>query len=256
MSSFFTPYIPNIPAYMLRNDIMTNAVNTLGISLMWRKSHSCACTYGGPASGTPSPTCNTCNGIGIYWDHPGVQFTGVVNFLHARGSSVDEPGTVMDSSMGLLQTGTPILTIPSNATTVWNEANIYDAYVEVDTLARYSSYLQVGGNTVLPYQDNLSVASQGAVAVWDTSTQSTTFVNSYTVSGSNVLLNGYPEGTWYVVEFYACPVYIAFNKSGGFVHQRPFGAANNPFPKRFKLAMLDLWVRSQKSTPFNTGPSA
>lgn len=251
----YTPFVPSIPAYALRNDIMDRMITENGVQLIWKQSNTCACTYGSSMPGTPSPTCNTCNGIGLYWNHPGVNFTGVISFMAGRGPSVDEPGGKMNTNEGLIQVGSPLLTIPSSATEVWTNANIYDAYVEVDTSMRYTSFLQVGGNTVLPYQDNLVVNSTGAVAIWDTNTKQNTFVNSYTVSGSNVLLDGYPEGTWYSVVFTAAPVYVAWSKSGGFSHQRPMGAANNPFPVRFKLEMLDLWTRSQKSSPFNPGPS-
>ncbi len=248
------PYLPSFPAYQMVNERFTDIIGKYGVNLVWRKSHNCSCVWGSSVPGSADPKCLSCHGRGIYWDKPGVAFQGLITFIH-RAFSPDDPGSTMSNKSGVYQTGSPILSIPSTATQVFAEANLYDAYLESDVVERYTTNLIVGEITALPYQDNLSVATTGAVMVWNPDTKQSVYVDTYTVSGADVILNGYPDGTNYTVEFYSSPIYIAFHKSGGFSHQRPFSLGTTPYPRRFHLNELDMWSRSQRSGSSNTGPT-
>ncbi len=196
-------------------------------------------------AGSADPTCTTCHGRGIYWDRPGTEFVGLLTFIHAVTSG-DEQGVVMSPTEGVVNHGEPLISIPANAPGgIWEYAALEDAYVELDSIIRWRTTLKVGVQTQLPYQNNLSVASSGAVTLYNQSTKSSEIVNSYSVSGGSVILSGYPKGTPYTVEYLASPVYIAWRKSGGMPHVRPFGSGIVNLPKRFKLVQLDLWLRTK-----------
>ena len=76
----------------------------------------------------------------------------------------------------------------------------------------------------------------------------------YVVSGSAVLLDGYPPGTPYTVEFNASPVWIAFRRAGGLSHSRPFGDGV-ALPKRYRAMQLDIWARARNNGAFHQSAS-
>lgn len=240
-----TPMVPPIN-HGFPVGIMNRMIGQYGVRLQWMQSSQCPCVYGGSVPGSPDHTCLSCFGKGIIWTNPGPVFTGLITYT-AFGSR--PPGYNNDPRWGALLSSEPNLTVPSTseALPVWANASIYDAYVEIDATARLYSTLSVGGITVVPYQHSLSIAPTGAVSVWNTQTQMQEFVTDYTVNGPQVTIYGYPEGTAYVVNFTACPVYIAYNQAGGMPHIRPFGNGVLNYPKRFKLKFLDLWIRESST---------
>lgn len=168
----------------------------------------------------------------------------------------DEPGTVQDPKFGTFQVAEPTLTIPyqtpglavddpTQPTPIWRDASTDDIFVAIDMLARYTAKLQVGGQVNLPFQQNLQIAAQGAVTVWDQATASVVPVANYAVVGPTVTIGGYPNGTAYMVEFQAAGLYVAFRKAGGLPHVRPFGGGTVNEPRRFRLQALDFWTRQR-----------
>lgn len=168
-------------------------------------------------------------------------------------------GVVEDQALGQMQRGEPTLTIPYNAGPsgiIWHNASVFDAFVEPDSLERYTANLMVGGVTAVPYQEGLSIAPSGAVTYYDTTTKRSVAVSGYTVSGANVLLpDTFPLDTAYIVEFLANPVFIAFRRAGGMPRVRPFGAGIDALPRRFQVQSVDIWSRARVS-PGDPGPNA
>ena len=170
----------------------------------------------------------------------------------------------MDQTYGTVQLAEPSLTIgqtnpylppgdPAQPTAAWSDASFEDIFVPVDMLSRFTAKLQVGGLTFLPFQQNLQVASQGAVTTWNPATFETEHVANYAVNGAEVAIGGYPEGTTYMVEFQSAPMYVAFRPAGGLPHVRPFGAGTVAEPRRFKLQALDFWTRQRAQGPQAAG---
>jgi hypothetical protein len=240
-----TPMMPPIN-HALPLTIMNRSIEEYGVRLKWLSSSQCPCMYGGSVPGSPDHKCLSCFGRGVIWTNPGPLFTGLITY-ERFGSK--PPGSENDPQWGSLLSADPNLTIPSTqeAMAVWENASMYDAYVEIDASMRFYTPLSVGGINVVPYQHSLSIEPTGAVAVWNTQTKSREFISDYTVNGPSVIISGYPEGTSYTVEFTASPVYVAYNKAGGMPHVRPFGNGVAGYPKRFKIKLLDLWLRENTS---------
>lgn len=239
------PFIPPPTPWILPKEPFETFMGNNGLRILWLKSHTCPCSIGGPTAGVADPGCNTCQGRGVYWDPPFGPWMGFITFMH-MAPSPDEQGISANTQWGNIQHGEPTVTIPASAGVVWNDASIYDAFVEMDALTRLSANLVVGGRQAVPYQQGLSIAASGAVQVYDPVAQKAVSVTGYTVSGATVLLpSSYGNGQGYTVEFYANPVYIAYRKAGGLPHARPFGQVQ--LPKRFRLQPLDLWTRANQA---------
>lgn len=245
-SSVNLPYYLPINPYALPNQAFDSLIHAYGIRVAWMKGHTCPCTYAGPTPGSADPLCQTCHGRGIYWDAPVGPFQALITLMH-MSPSPDEPGTIMDQDQGMIQTTEPSLTIPySENATVWQEASAFDIFVEYDATARYNAQLQVGTNQVVPYQQNMTIPVSGAVTTYNQQTHQSVPVSGYTVSGAAVSLPAsYPAGTNFIVEYQAAPAYVAYRSAGTFPHTRPFG--QQPEPRRFRLQLLDLWLRAQSN---------
>ncbi len=244
----------------------------IGARVSWLKGHACPCTFAGagangmlPLPGSASRSCKTCFGLGAYWDAPSVPMVMWVKFVE-MSPTPDEPGTRVDQSYGTVQLSEPSLTIPfsnpylaqgdpQQPTQAWKDASFEDIFVPVDMLSRFTAKLQVGGITYLPYQQNLQVASTGAVTVWNPATLEVEQVANYAVNGAQVTIDPsiYPSGTAYMVEFQAAPMYVAFRPAGGLPHVRPFGAGTVTEPRRFKLQAFDFWTRQRGQGPQAAG---
>lgn len=245
-------------------------IATHGQRVSWMRSHTCPCTYSGggangrlPNLGSPQPNCLTCSGRGVYWDDPSLPFRAYISFM-GLAPNPNEPGVKMNESYGPFQMSEPSLTIPymnpnlavndpGQPTAAWTDASTDDGFVAVDMQARYTAVLQVGVKENLPFQQNLRVAPQGAVQVWDPTTSRITPVAQYAVSGPTVTIGGYPEGANYMVEFYAAPFFVAFRRAGGLPHVRPLGGGTVNEPRRMQLQALDFWTRQRGIQPSAVG---
>lgn len=250
LSDYPTPCFPNFAGKLMPESMLDGMIQCSGIRLGWMKSHQCPCTLGSAVPGSPDPNCNTCHGRGIYWDQWTAPFMGLITYMHTS-SAPDEPGGFTHEVTGPAMAAEPTLTIPfkgpSTEAEVWQNATEFDAYVELDALARLTSVLEVGQTDILPYQQNLDVQS---VTVYDPIARKTNLISegSYTVNGAAVsLAASYPIGTAYAVEYFASPVYIAFRRAGGLPHTRPFGGGLAQIPRRFRLVTLDLWSRARQN---------
>lgn len=240
-----TPQFPPIThSFPVR--ALNNLVGSYGVRLQWMQSSQCPCVYGGPTPGSPARLCQSCFGRGVIWQLPSNIFTGLITYKEFGSKP---PGYNNDPQWGSIMNADPNLTIPSTseAFDVWQNASVYDAYVEIDATARLYTSLTVGDVQVVPYQHSLSIAPTGAVSIWNTQTKTQEFVSGYTVNGPEVILSGYPQGTPYTVEFVASPVYVAYGKDGGMPHTRPFGNGID-YPRRFRLKLLDMWLRETTAT--------
>lgn len=238
----YTPFYPPIEPYVLPRANFEGMINAYGIDLIWFKNHACPCVWQGPTPGTANPECLNCRGRGYYWDAPSAPFRGLITFIH-MSPTPDEPGAQMDPKYGLQNNGDPALTITNRNPTVWAEASEFDLFCETNSISRYNANLVVGRRTSLVYPQRVTVAPAGAVSVFNPATKQVDFPNTYTVTGTQVVLSGYPKGTPYIVEFTAAPTYVAFRIAGSLPHVRPFG--NVALPRRFRLQALDLWLRTQ-----------
>lgn len=239
----FVTYLPPIDPYVLPPAEFEALIQAYGVDLQWGKSHGCPCIYGGQQIGAPDPSCQTCQGRGVYWDALSDVFRGLITFIHTSPTP-DEPGSIMSTQQGLIINGEPALTLAQALSPdAWAEASVFDMFIEPESTARYNAALQVGGNTYLPYPKQVTVASTGAVTVWNPQTHVVDTPDTYTVSGSQVTLDGYPPDTRYMVEFLAATTYIAYRIAGAPPHVRPFGDVTEP--RRFRLQTLDLWLRSR-----------
>ena len=228
-------------------------IEAYGSRFLWKQAHLCPCTWNGEEWGSPDPQCQTCSAmtgvaIGYYYDAPVGPFQGLVTFIHTSPTP-DEPGAIMDEKVGLVQRAEPAFTIPSTETAPWTGASINDIFVEIDAIDRFDASLTVGSKTIIPYQNQVSVAPSGAVTIYDTTNHILVPVSGYVVSGTtngstSVLLpSGYGAGTSYIVEFTAAKSYVAWRVAGSVAHSRPF--AQLAEPKRFRLQTLDLWLRAR-----------
>ncbi len=255
-------WIPNTAAVLLPEARFDAMISEVGQRVGWMRSHACPCTYSQTDAnnrlslmGSPQRACQTCYGIGFYWDTPGPTFRAYISFIHTSPTP-DEPGVLMNDVFGAVQMSEPSITIPylnpnlastdpAQPTTAWNNASVDDIFVAVDMLSRYTAMLQVGGVTNLPFQQNLQVAPAGAVTVWNPVTSSVVPVLGYTVSGPTVTIANYPTGTTYMVEFQAAAIWVAWKRAGGLPHSRPFGGGTDLLPRRFRLQALDPWLRQR-----------
>lgn len=263
MSGGMTGYVPAVDPFLLPPSDFEALIAQVGQRAAWMKSHTCPCIFGAPAAslnrlptqGTAQASCLRCFGVGTYWDAPGLPFKAYISYMHLSPSP-DEPGTVMDTKFGAAVVSEPSLTLPRlnpylafddpmQPTKAWDEASTDDIFVAVDMLSRYTASLMVGGTQNLPYQQNVQIAPEGAVTVWNPTTRQVDTVVAYTVSGATVTIEGYPAGTGYMVEFQAAPLYVAFRRAGGLAHIRPFGGGTAAEPKRFRLQTLDFWTRER-----------
>lgn len=267
MTNANTAALPNITPYLLPQEPFNALISKIGARTTWMRSHTCPCTFAGggalgalPFPGSPQPDCLQCFGIGTYWDPPTLPFMVGVSYMHLSPSP-DEPGTIMDPKFGSVQTSEPSVTIPylnpddpMSPLLAWTYASTNDMFVMVDMLSRFTAVLQVGGIEVLPYQQNLQIAPEGAVTVYDPVSRTIQFV-PYDISGAQVTIDTsiYPVGTNYMVEFQSAPVYVAWRRSGGLPHVRPFGGGGVTLPRRFRLQALDFWTRQRMNIPSPTG---
>ena len=271
MTGFIIPF-PALPstARGIPSQNFDALIAAHGQRASWMKSHSCPCTFAGggsngqlPLPGSAQRSCKRCNGIGVYWDDPSAPFRCYIEFMH-MSPTPDEPGVRTNEQWGVYQTSEPSLTIPyynpnllvtdpGQPTTAWQDASVDDMFVAMDMQARYTAVLQVGVKENLPFQQNLRVNPTGAVTVWEPSISNVTSVANYTVIGPRVYVPGYPEGTNYMVEFYAAPSFVAFRAAGGLPHARPFGGGTVNEPRRFRLQALDFWTRQRGVQPVAAG---
>ena len=140
-----TALVPRLPPinHAFPVGMLNNTINGIGVRLQWMQSSQCACMYGGSIPGSPDRLCMSCRGRGIIWQTPGAIFTGLITYA-MFGSR--PPGYENDPQWGALLQSDPNLTIPftSDTQTVWEQASIYDAYIEVDATMRLYSVLTVG----------------------------------------------------------------------------------------------------------------
>lgn len=253
------PYLPPISPYVLPSSPLNRLLENYGVRLQWQKAHQCACVFGGDMPGSADPLCTSCHGRGVYWEAPSAIFSGLITFSTTVPSH-NEPGASLDVSAGPVFKANPLLTIPETAGTVYIEASLYDSFIEVDNIQKFTTNLIAGGNGALPYQLNCKVNPSGAVTVYNNTTKTVEVVTGYTVDYSNgvtvLLPDTYPVNTSYTVDFYASPSYIAFGGAGGMAHTRPFGNGNTTLPKRFQLMLMDVWTRSSNAGSFSTSSQA
>lgn len=185
---------------------------------------------------------------------PSETFIGLRTFMHST-EAADEPGVVMGKDFGMQQHAEPTITIPSDVATVWAEASELDGFVEIDSHIRTESAMISGGNTYVPYQQNLEILS---VTVFDTVNLkiNTLQSNEYTLTNGEVLLIGYPNGTAFTVSYKASPVYVAWRRAGGNVHTRPYGGGTDALPIRFRAMLLDVWTRARNGNGNSASPQA
>lgn len=255
----FVPFIPDFKTYLMPEGVLDNSVNAIGMNLGWCRAHACPCTLGkaNGAPGSANPMCKTCFGRGIYWDDP-VMFLGLLTYMHTSAAP-DEPGVETDPVLGQVMHAAPTLSIPfrngdGSPCVAWPLAGEKDAYIETDATARFQTPLLTGSDVYLPYRQNLEIL---AVTAYDATNQVVVPVDSahYTVTGPEVILDPsiYPDGTGFVVDYIASPVYVGFRRSGGIVHSRPAGQGAK-LPRRFHLEMLDVWMRTLNNSAALNSP--
>jgi hypothetical protein len=169
--------------------------------------------------------------------------------------AADEPGVVMDPRVGTVTQAEPTITIPSDVLPQWSEASEFDGFVEIDTHTRFETAMQIGGDTILPYQQNLQVLS---VTAYDDANRKIVPVaaSGYTVDNGQVTLLGFAPGTAYTVAYKASPVWIAFRRAGALPHTRMFGGGTDPLPTRFRAVLLDVWTRARNQYGGSASPQA
>lgn len=243
-----------VDPFLLPHSAFDSTIDNLGCRFLWQKSHACPCLWyptDTAPRGTAKPDCQTCSGLGWYWDAPVGPVVCLFTYAHSP-LAVDEPGTPLDQKIGQILGGFPQISVCHDINyNVWNEASEMDKFTEIGAELRFNAHLDSQQNTTLPYSVNLAVSTTGAVTTWSTATSSVISVSGYTISGSQVLIpDSYPAGTPYIVEFFANPVYLLFRRAGGMSHVRSFagsGVPDNPLPRRFRAAPLDLYLRERNS---------
>jgi hypothetical protein len=261
------PFIPNISPWIMPREGFEALIAKVGERTVWMRSHTCPCIYGAgsaqgrlPFPGSPDPACRQCFGVGTYWDEPSEPFMVGLSFFQGLSPGPDEPGTLMDQKYGPRVSAEPNMTVPAfnpanpgELLPAWKDASTDDIFVMVDMLARYTAVLQVGGIEALPYQQNLQIASSGAVTVYNASGAASGTISfiPYDVSGAMVTIDPsvYPTGTNYMVEFQAAPIFVVWRRAGGLPHVRPFGGGVVQLPRRFHLQALDWWTRQRQNNP-------
>lgn len=246
--------MPSFAGQLMPPPLFNALIRSHGIRMTWMKSHVCPCTMSSDSPGSPNPTCNTCHGRGRYWDQPQGPFVLLRTFMHST-EAADEPGATMDAVRGQELHAEPTITIPSDVLPVWSEASEFDAYVEVDTMMRFETAFVTGGNTVLPYQQNVDVES---VTAYDTTAQDVVALSEsqWTNNDGQISLIGFANGTAFTVSYKANPVYIAWRRSGANAHMRLFGAGTAALPVRFRAQWLDAWIRARNPGGQSASPAA
>lgn len=258
MTQTLTP--PEASPWFLNADDFDLFLAQFGQSVSWLKSHACPCVWSASGStfgrlalaGSPQPQCQTCAGAGVYWDAPSQLFIAGISFRHLAFSS-DEPGMRMDNMFGFTSHAEPAFTIPYHnprmsagdprqPTAAWRSFSLNDIVVMPDMLTRYNAVLQAGGQQNLPFQQNLTVSS---VTIWNPETQKVQPITAFTVDGPTITVPDLPAGTFYIVEFDAAALYVAFRRAGALPHSRPFAQGTINLPKAFRLQALDFWTRER-----------
>ncbi len=259
MNNANTPFLPPMTPYVMPASPMNKLLENYGVRLQWQKAHQCPCVFGGDTYGSADPACNNCHGRGVYWDAPSAPFSGLITYSSAPPNTA-EPGGGLNTTAGVVLQANPLLTIPESAGSVYIEAGLYDSYIEMDNVVKFTTNLKVGGNGALPYQQNATVNPVGAVTVYDNVNKKVVVVSDYIIdysNGTTVLLpDTYPVDTAYMVVFYASPSYVAFGTSGGMPHVRPFGNGAVNLPRRFQLMLADLWTRSANAGSLSVSSQA
>lgn len=227
-----------------------NLITWASPRMNYMKGYQCPCS--GAQLGSPNPDCDVCFGRGFYWDPALGPFNILVTLTTFVGRNVNM-GESTDVDYGLIYSGHPIITIPSSYQPLWQIANTNDIFVQIDAISRFQADLRVNQNQTIPAWHILGtvcVEPTGAVTVEDPSINQPVSGVAYTVSGGTITLNpnaqypsGYPTGTSYVVEYTSPVVFVINEPQGGLVHTRPFGQGL-AYPRRFKVSLLDLWLRS------------
>ena len=252
------PFVPGITPTLMPREPFERVINATGIRVTWAKSHTCPCVFAGgsingrlPLPGSADPMCKKCFGVGTYWDTPVGPFFVGLSFGHTAVSP-DEPGNTTNEDYGAFISAQPTITIPyadasGNLIQAWSYASENDMIVAIDSQTRFTAVLQQAGITAVPYQQNLVIAASGAVTTYDPVAHTVSPVSGYTVSGTTVALPAgvYPDGTNYMVEFYASPAYVLFRRAGGMAHDRQFGGGVVNLPIRFRGNTLDWWTRER-----------
>ena len=260
------PYLPDAEA-LLPPGPFDQLIGNMGQRFSYLKGATCPCVFGaaGPQGilqtpGSPVKGCQTCFGVGTYWQNPSPIFRALMSFKHTSASP-DEPGSKMAEDFGQFYWSNPSITIakynpylppadPAQPTAIWQSASDHDMFVPVDMTSRYVAVLQNGGQIFLPYQQALSIAPTGAVTIWNPNTLSLVYVSGYVVSGASVTLpSGYAPGQNFMVSFTSVPLYVVFRRAGGFAHVRPFGGGDLAEPRQFRLQTLDWWTRQRLAQP-------
>lgn len=243
--------MPSFARQMMPPPLLNGSIRTSGTRLQWMKSHVCPCTMATDIGGSPNPQCKTCHGRGRYWEPPGDIFIGLRTFMHTS-EAADEPGVLQDPRIGQALHAEPTITIPSDVEPVWSDCSELDAFLEIDTLIRFETAFVTGGNTVLPYQQNLEV--QNVTAYDNAANQILPLsTNRWRVNAGDVSLIGFPPGTAFTVMYKASPVWIAWRRAGALPHTRMFGGGTAPLPTRFRAMLLDVWTRTRN--PFGQSAS-
>lgn len=243
-----TVYPP--PLYQFPNERFNQFLQQFGVPIFWLRGHLCACvddnTEFSPdgvavkIKGTPSAYCTTCGGRGVYWDD--AQGPYLVAFQYPK--LFDIQGASFEEQLGILQEGIVPIIIPSTAQPMWQELNTYDAVVAQGTDMRFHSSLRVGYQETLPYFWNVNVNPSG-VTIYDSQNTQTIPVpaDQVVINGASVQITGFPNGTSYVVDYTAWPIYIVFGKMGGM--SQPFPLLNNQtYPRTTTVQLLDFWSRA------------
>lgn len=237
--------------YGLAQQPFDNLIATNGVRVLWRKSHQCPCSFSGNGlsaagvQGSGRPSCQTCSGLGIYWDNPVGPLTALITFMNMNRSP-DEPSAGLDDVSGPVLNASPSITVAQSINAdVWANASIDDQFVEVDAPARFNAVLTQGVQNFVPFFQDLTIEPTGAVTTWDAVNNIVIPVTGYTAT-QNEVQTSLPIGTPFTVEFEATNIYLVFRKPGGQAHIRPFGMTlNQMLPRRFQARQIDRWIRAR-----------
>ena len=113
----------------------------------------------------------------------------------------------------------------------------------------------VGGNNILPYQQNLVLES---VVTYDQAAQSIVTVpqGAYLNTDGMITVPDAKPGTAFTVSYKASPVYIAWRRSGAISHFRMFGGGTDALPIRMRAQWLDQWLRARNQAGQSASPFA
>lgn len=238
------PYFPDAPSITQPETVFDAQFQNLGLNLGWMRSYRCPCAAG---TGNPDPNCLTCFGRGIYWDSP-KKFLGYYVYMHT-GSAPEEPGAAVNSRVGLTMAAEPVLSIPKNGNLaeneVWTLASLFDAYVELDATTKFSDLLSTSDGRPMTLTNPVGATILSA-ARYNTASKTVTSIplDAVTVSGGVVTVDASMDGMGLSVDYTALPTHVAYNKTGGVIHNRPFAQGRDGLPKRFHIQALDAFLRS------------